>query len=81
MRISVSIFTPNAFSMRSAISPERSARPLGKLDSAGRDTRSGSGRHRQAGRLDDFGPTEISRLGRVLHTHRSAHIKQSAAPL
>jgi hypothetical protein len=34
----VSIFTPNAFSMRSAISPERSALPFSRLDRAGRET-------------------------------------------
>src|SRR5258708_2904616 len=38
IRIRVSIFTPNAFSMRSAISPERLAFPFNKLESAGRDT-------------------------------------------
>src|SRR5438876_7536385 len=38
MRMSVSIFTPNAFSMRSAMSPERSALPFNRLDSAGRET-------------------------------------------
>src|ERR1035437_761974 len=38
--MSVSIFTPKAFSMRSAMSPERSALPLRRLDSAGRETRS-----------------------------------------
>src|ERR1700687_3623539 len=36
--MSVSIFTPNAFSMRSAMSPERSALPLSRLDRAGRET-------------------------------------------
>src|ERR1700674_2733757 len=35
----VSIFTPKAFSMRSAMSPDRSALPLSRLDSAGRETR------------------------------------------
>lgn len=40
MRRSVSIFTPKAFSMRSAIFPERLALPLSKLDRLGRDTRS-----------------------------------------
>ena len=39
IRISVSIFTPKAFSMRSAISPERSALPLSRLDRVGRETR------------------------------------------
>src|ERR1700688_4786396 len=38
--MSVSIFTTKAFSMRSAMSPERSALPLSRLDSAGRETRS-----------------------------------------
>src|SRR5207247_6826656 len=38
MRMSVSIFTPNAFSMRRAISPERSAFEFTKLDRAGRET-------------------------------------------
>jgi hypothetical protein len=36
--MSVSIFTPKAFSMRSAISPDRSAFALSKLDRAGRET-------------------------------------------
>src|ERR1700691_2812777 len=40
IRIRVSILTPKAFSMRSAISPERSALPLSRLDNAGRETRS-----------------------------------------
>src|ERR1700733_8630537 len=40
IRISVSIFTPKAFSMRSAISPERSELPFNRLDRAGRETRS-----------------------------------------
>src|SRR5215467_9248930 len=38
--MSVSIFTPKAFSMRSAMSPERSELPFSKLDNAGRETRS-----------------------------------------
>jgi hypothetical protein len=38
MRISVSILTPNAFSMRSAISPERPAFSFSKLDNVGRET-------------------------------------------
>jgi hypothetical protein len=38
MRISVSIFKPNAFSMRSAMSPESPALPFNKLDSVGRET-------------------------------------------
>jgi hypothetical protein len=38
IRMSVSIFTPKAFSMHSAISPERSALLFSKLDRAGRDT-------------------------------------------
>ena len=37
MRINVSIFTPKAFSMRRAISPERSALRLRRLESAGRE--------------------------------------------
>src|ERR1019366_6393318 len=40
MRRSVSIFTPNAFSMRSAMFPDRLALPFSKLDSVGRETRS-----------------------------------------
>src|SRR5579875_1019737 len=36
--MSVSIFTPKAFSMRSAMSPERPALPLSRLESAGRET-------------------------------------------
>jgi hypothetical protein len=38
IRIKVSILTPKAFSMRSAISPERAALPFSKLDNAGRET-------------------------------------------
>src|SRR5450759_2228361 len=38
MRISVSIFTPNAFSMRNAMSPDRSALPFSRFDNVGRDT-------------------------------------------
>ena len=38
IRISVSILTPNAFSMRSAFSPGKPALPFGKFDRAGRDT-------------------------------------------
>ena len=36
--ISVSILTPNAFSIRKAIAPDRPVRPLSSADSAGRDT-------------------------------------------
>jgi hypothetical protein len=35
--MSVSIFTPKAFSIRSAMSPERLALPLSRLDSVGRE--------------------------------------------
>jgi hypothetical protein len=38
MRISVSIETPNAFSMRSAISGDNAARSFSRADSAGRVT-------------------------------------------
>ncbi len=38
MRISVSILTSNAFSIRSAIIPDRSDRPFRNVESAGRDT-------------------------------------------
>ena len=37
MRMRVSILTPKAFSIRSAISPDRSALPLSRLDRAGRE--------------------------------------------
>src|SRR5580698_9996663 len=37
--MSVSIFTSNAFSIRSAISPDRSALPFSRLERAGRETR------------------------------------------
>src|SRR5580658_8942321 len=37
IRISVSILTPKAFSMRRAMSPERAAFPLSRLESAGRE--------------------------------------------
>jgi hypothetical protein len=36
--MSVSIFTPNAFSIRSAISPDKPALLFNKLDNAGRET-------------------------------------------
>ena len=38
MRISVSISTPNAFSNRTAMSPEIPAVPFRRLDNVGRDT-------------------------------------------
>ena len=38
MRISVSILTPMAFSMRNAIIPDRFDRPFRNFESAGRDT-------------------------------------------
>ena len=38
IRISVSILTPNAFSIRSAMSPDSPAFPFSKLDSVGRET-------------------------------------------
>src|SRR5580658_10073489 len=38
IRIRVSIFTPNAFSIRKAISPDRPALLLSRLDRAGRET-------------------------------------------
>src|SRR5437667_9909261 len=42
MRRSVSIFGPKAFSMRNAISPDRSAFPLSRLDRVGREMPSAS---------------------------------------
>src|ERR1700686_761035 len=39
MRISVSILGPKAFSILRAISPDKSAFPFNRLDSAGRETR------------------------------------------
>src|SRR5258706_7849330 len=38
MRMRVSILTPKAFSIRSAISPERLALPFNRLDRVGRET-------------------------------------------
>jgi hypothetical protein len=38
MRMSVSIVGPNASSIRRPISPDRSASPLSRLESAGRET-------------------------------------------
>ena len=38
MRMRVSIFTPKAFSIRSAMVPERSEWPFRKVESVGRDT-------------------------------------------
>jgi hypothetical protein len=38
MRMRVSIFTPKAFSMRSAMSPDSPARPFSKVEKTGRDT-------------------------------------------
>ncbi len=71
MRISVSIFTPNAFSMRRAISPERSALAFSKLDRAGRETLSAAaaGGHREARRRDDLRTDKIAGMGRILHGH------------
>ena len=70
MRMSVSILTPKAFSMRRAMSPERSALPLSRLESVGRETRraaaaayrSGAG---NAPRRDPGLPTEteVTRVG------------------
>ena len=37
IRISMSIFGPNAFSILKAISPDKSALPFKRLDSAGRE--------------------------------------------
>src|SRR5216683_3428436 len=39
MRMRVFILTPNAFSMRRAMLPERAALPFRRLDKAGRETR------------------------------------------
>jgi hypothetical protein len=38
IRMSVSILTPKAFSIRNAISAERAALPFSRFDKAGRDT-------------------------------------------
>jgi hypothetical protein len=68
--MSVSIFIPKAFSMRSAMSPERAALPFSRLDRAGRETRSAIAAAvtvRPAG--CHFGPDEISGMARVLHRH------------
>ena len=68
MRISVSMETPNAFSILSAISGERPARSFSSADSAGRARRPG---HRQAERLDNVAFHESPRVGRVLHSDPS----------
>ena len=65
----VSIFTPKAFSIRSAISPERSALPLSRLGRGAGNMKRGRRRYREARRLDNLRPNEISGTGRVLHTH------------
>jgi len=66
--MSVSIFTPKAFSIRSAISPERSALPFSMLDSGPGNPKSGRRRrYRQTRGLDNFCPNEIAGMGRVLH--------------
>jgi antitoxin VapB len=56
--------------MRSAISPDRSALPLSRLDSAGRETLSAvATRNHQPSSFDNFRPNEIAGVGRILHRH------------
>ena len=83
MRISVSILTPNAFSIRRAISPERLTRPFSRPDSAGRETRTrggGSG-HREARGLDDLGADKVAWVGRILDWHSSDWLVSSGSLL
>jgi hypothetical protein len=65
MRIKVSIRTPNAFSMRSAISPERSALPIQQRGKSGPGhlERFGRVRDGEADRLYDLGADEIAGVG------------------
>lgn len=63
IRMSVSIFTPNAFSIRSAMMPDRSERPFRNVESAGRDNaehlRCGS--YGETVGFDHLGPHECTR--------------------
>jgi hypothetical protein len=71
--MSVSILTPKAFSMRNAMSPERSALPLSRLREGGPGNVKRRRRrpcHRQASRYDNLRPDETSGMGRVLYRHR-----------
>jgi hypothetical protein len=69
IRISVSIDTPKAFSMRSAISGERLARSLRSADSVARVTPSAcpGSRHRQLQGLDDLVLHEPAGVCGALH--------------
>ena len=74
MRMRVPIFTPNAFSIRSAMFPDTSDRPLMNTDRAGRETPStpAAAATRQAQRCDDLRLHECAGMGRVQHSHRAA---------
>jgi hypothetical protein len=69
--MSVSIRTPKAFSMRNAMSPERSALPLSRLREGGPGNVKRRRRpcHRQASRDDNLRPDETSGMERVLYRH------------
>ena len=71
MRMSVSILTPNAFSMRSAMVLDKSERPLRNDDNVGRDTPSAVAAAPTVSpeRLDYFRSYECTGVRRVEHTH------------
>ena len=67
----VSILTPKAFSMRRAMSPDRSALRFKRLERA-KDVKPGGPRGRRDGearRVDDFSANEITRMGSIIHGH------------
>ena len=69
MRMSVSMRTPNAFSMRKAMSGERAARSFRNADSADRVTPSARAgiRYREFEWPDDLGLHESARMDRGVH--------------
>ena len=71
IRMSVSIFTPKAFSMRSAVSPDRPALAVERTGrgGVGYPKRLGDVRNGQARGFDDFRPDEIAGVGWILHGH------------
>ena len=71
MRMSVSIFTPNAFSMRSAMSPGKIGFAVQQTGKSGaRDAQCrGGGRYGKACGLNNFCADKISGVRRVLHRH------------
>ena len=69
--MSVSILMLKAFSMRNAMVPDKSERPLRNVDSAGRETPSTgrSGGDGQVERFDNLGLDELTGMWGVQHAH------------